>query len=285
VIISSPYARRGELYGAYRSHYGPAGDRLVLVAKGPSRTFNSTLSQSVVDRAYERDPAVAAAEYGGEFRTDVEAFVSREIVEAAIETGVYERGRLDDTRYCAFCDPSGGSSDSMTLAIAHVEKRRLILDVIRERRPPFSPEAVVADFADLLKRYGLTSIDGDRYAGAWPREAFARRGIIYRIAEKTRSELYIACLPELNSGFVSLLDEAKIVTQFIGLERRTSRGGRDLIDHAPGQHDDIANAIAGALLMVKPRIAAEIPDLAVIQVAAGPYWCGMDGSLEFELDD
>jgi hypothetical protein len=31
--------------------------------------------------------------------------------------------------------------------------------------------------------------------------------------------------------------------------RRTARGGRDSIDHAPGAHDDVANAVAGALVM------------------------------------
>jgi hypothetical protein len=34
----------------------------------------------------------------------------------------------------------------------------------------------------------------------------------------------------------------------LGLERRTSRGGRDSIDHAPGSHDDLANAAAGAIV-------------------------------------
>lgn len=36
--------------------------------------------------------------------------------------------------------------------------------------------------------------------------------------------------------------------QLVGLERRTARGGRDSIDHPPGGHDDVANAVAGALL-------------------------------------
>jgi len=31
-------------------------------------------------------------------------------------------------------------------------------------------------------------------------------------------------------------------------ERRTTRGGRDSIDHLPGAHDDLANAVAGALV-------------------------------------
>ena len=35
-IISSPYARRGEAWEAYRTDYGPAGDRLILVAHGTS---------------------------------------------------------------------------------------------------------------------------------------------------------------------------------------------------------------------------------------------------------
>jgi hypothetical protein len=37
----------------------------------------------------------------------------------------------------------------------------------------------------------------------------------------------------------------KLVHQLVGLERRTSRGGRDSIDHAPGGHDDLANSVAG----------------------------------------
>jgi hypothetical protein len=44
-MITSPYARKGELWRTYRKHYGPEGDPLVLVAKGTSREFNSTLPQ------------------------------------------------------------------------------------------------------------------------------------------------------------------------------------------------------------------------------------------------
>jgi hypothetical protein len=266
-IISSPYARRGELYNSYRRDYGADGHPLVLVAKGASRTFNPTLPQSVVDRAFERDPAVAASEYGGEFRTDVEAFVSRDIVEAAVEGGVHERGPISGVRYFGFGDPSGGSVDAFTLAIAHVENRRLILDATRERKPPFSPEGVVAEFAELLKTYRISTVQGDRYAGEWPREAFSRHGITYRVADHTRSELYLAVLPELNSGNVSLLDEPRIVTQFVGLERRTSRVGKDTVDHAPGQHDDLVNAIAGALIAAKPAAAQQETKLSIVQVA------------------
>jgi hypothetical protein len=39
-----------------------------------------------------------------------------------------------------------------------------------------------------------------------------------------------------------------MVAQLVGLERRTARSGKDSIDHSPGGHDDIANAVAGAII-------------------------------------
>jgi hypothetical protein len=36
-----------------------------------------------------------------------------------------------------------------------------------------------------------------------------------------------------------------MIGQLCSLERRTARGGRDSVDHPPGQHDDLANACAG----------------------------------------
>jgi hypothetical protein len=35
--------------------------------------------------------------------------------------------------------------------------------------------------------------------------------------------------------------------QLAGLERRTTRGGKDSVDHSPGAKDDLANAVAGAI--------------------------------------
>jgi hypothetical protein len=224
ICISSPHARRGEMYSTHKRHYGAVGDPLILVAQGASRDFNPSLPQSVVDRAMERDPAVASAEYGGQFRADLEVFVSREIVEAAVDAGVHERAPIAGVQYFAFVDPSGGASDAMTMAIAHLEGRVLTLDATRERKPPFSPEAVVFDFAALLKRYRISTVRGDRYAGMWPAERFSTHGIAYMPSERNRSEIYTDVLPELNSKSVALLDNPKIVAQFVGLERRTSRG-------------------------------------------------------------
>lgn len=272
LCASSPYARRGALFDAYQRHYAK-DDAPALVWKASTRTMNPSVPQRVIDEALERDLPSASAEYLAEFRSDVEGFVTREVVEAAVSRGVVERAPLSKVAYFAFVDPSGGASDSMTMAIAHKEGDRIILDTVRERKAPFSPEAVVSEFSDLLKRYHLRKVVGDRYAGEWPREAFQRHGITYEPAEKPKSALYLDLLPKLNSGEVDLLDVPTLVTQLITLERRTARGGRDSIDHAPGAHDDVANAVAGAVVGVgsarKPLIVSA-ETLAAVEARYGP---------------
>lgn len=249
ICISSPYARRGRVWEAFKRDYGPTGDAAILVAKGTSRTFNPSLPQRVVDRAYQLDAAAASAEFGGEFRSDIEALLTAEAVEAVVSKGVYERAPARGVTYSAFVDPSGGSADAMTLAIGHREPSgSAILDAVRVRQPPFSPEAVVEDFAVALKTFGISRVTGDRYGGEWPREQFRKRGITYDIAEKPKSDLYRDFVPVVNAGQVALLDHPVLSAQLIGLERRTARGGRDSIDHAPGAHDDVANAVAGVVV-------------------------------------
>ena len=123
-IASSPYAQRGVLYDSYRRHYGPNGDPLVLVAQGSSRTFNPSLPQSVVDRAMERDPASASAEYLGRFRDDIEGFVPREAVEACVSAGIFERApqpsgsRTTPTGPCRGGDEKFSSSPPRTDQLA-----------------------------------------------------------------------------------------------------------------------------------------------------------------------
>jgi hypothetical protein len=248
IVISTPYAKQGAVYETWRAHYGAAGDPRILVAQGASRDFNPSLQQSVVDRALERDAQVASAEYLGQFRGDLEIFVSREAVDVCVSRGVLERAPVIDVAYKAFVDPSGGSSDSMTLAIAHREKDVVVLDCVRERRSPFSPEAVVAEFADTLRRYHVGTVYGDRYGGEWPRERFKKAGVEYFSSSAPKSDLYLAALPLFMSAKVDLLDDQRLIGQLCGLERRT---GKDSVDHRPGARDDVANAVCGVAHLLR----------------------------------
>ena len=225
---------------------------MILVAQGGSRDFNPKYPQATIDAALNEDHARNAAEYLAQFRTDVESFINREAVEACISFGVCERAPMQSVRYYAFVDPSGGSADSMSLAIGHREDDLVVVDALREIKPPFSPESVVGEFSALLKSYRVSKITGDHYAGEWPREHFREHGITYEPAQKPKSDLYRDLLPVMNSRKLDLLDDARLLTQLVGLERRTARGtGRDVIDHAPGGHDDLANALAGLAATTK----------------------------------
>jgi hypothetical protein len=92
------------------------------VLKAPTRTLNPTVPEHVIESALADDEPRARAEYLAEFRTDVEQFVSLEALRAAIIPGRVELPPEMDVQYVAFVDVSGGSSDSMTLAITHRDR-------------------------------------------------------------------------------------------------------------------------------------------------------------------
>ena len=268
--ISSPHARKGLLHDKFTQHYGQPGN--VLVAKAPTWVMNPTLSRDEGEIAedYKNDPAYASAEWGSEFRVDVESYVAKEIIEANTDVGVFERPYDKANKYVAFTDPSGGSSDSFTLAIAHVEDGMAVLDLIREARAPFTPSVVVEEFADVVKAYKITTVYGDKYASGWPPEQFSRNGVMYEASELNKSEIYLAFLPMLNSRTVAMLESDRLERQLLSLERKTARGGRDTVDHPRGLHDDVANAAAGALTLTQSTAAASGSSNFNRQIEYGP---------------
>jgi hypothetical protein len=266
LCISSPYARKGALWQAYRDHFAKDGSD-VLVWQAPSRAMNPEIEEATVARALADDPAAARAEWGGEFRADIETFVSIETLTALVSPGVSERPPMPGVSYYAFVDPAGGSgADSMTLGIAHAADKdtgHVILDLVAEVRPPFSPESVATDFAAILTRYAIRAVTGDKYGGDFPAEAFKRHGIRYRgeweirdpeshdlkLTAMPKSDIYREVVSLFNNRTVGLLDAPRLLRQLASLERRSGPSGRDIIDHGPGHHDDVANAAAGALLL------------------------------------
>jgi hypothetical protein len=101
-----------------------------------------------------------------------------------------QRSTVPWVRYFGFVDPSGGSVDSFTLAVGHRADGVAVVDAVREVRPPFSPEGIVAEFARTLKAYRVSTVTGDRYGGEWPREQFKKLGISYDLSARPKSDLY-----------------------------------------------------------------------------------------------
>ena len=95
-------------------------------------------------------------------------------------------------------------------------------------------------------------------------------GIRCEQSAEPKSSLYTNLLPFLNSNRIELLDHPRLVAQLCGLERRTARGGRDSIDHAPGGHDDLANAVAGAAGLALANKGVVVTSELLKRVAAMP---------------
>jgi hypothetical protein len=90
----------------------------MLVWQADTRSMNPSVDPQIILDAYRDDETSAAAEYGAQFRKDIESFVSREAVEAIIIPRRFELAPNREIRYRAFVDPSGGTADSMTLPLA-----------------------------------------------------------------------------------------------------------------------------------------------------------------------
>lgn len=244
--LSSPYRRSGVLWEAYRDNFGQ--DRSdVLVVQADSRTMNPGLPESVVQRAYREDPATASAEFGAEFRSDLSGFLEPGWIDRATRPEACDLPPQLGPRYVAFADPSGGRHDAFTLGIAHAEGTRLILDLVRERKPPFDPQGVVREYAGLLRRYSLSFVTGDRYGGEWVGAAFRDHGIAYHPSDKSKSEIYLEVEPAFATGRVEIPAHPTLLQELRQLERRTARGSRDSVDHPLRGHDDSANSACGAL--------------------------------------
>ncbi len=262
LVISSPYLRQGLLHDLYVRYFGNDRDDSGLYIRATSLDLNPTLDAAKIAEEEAADPESAASEYFGKFRSSSSSYLEEDLLSAAV---VRERRMLVHTygyTYRAFVDASSGRNDAFTAAIAHAEPGgRVVLDAVEVVRPPFEPPEAIERCAALIGRYGLGYCTGDRYATGFVAHAFAGHGVRYIESTLNKSEIYRQALPLFTSHRVDLLDNPQLLTELRLLERRPQPGGGERIDHPNRSycHDDLANAVVGALLL-----AAESP-------AAGTY--------------
>lgn len=248
IMASSPFGKSGVLWDSYVRNHGVPGAR-VLCWKAPTRVGNPTVPQSDVDQALEDDPESARAEYMADFRSDVAAFLDRDMIEAVTAAGRHEVPPMDGVQYTAYMDVSGGSgADSTALAIAHSEGSIIVHDFLLEIRPPFNPDDAVAQIVAVLRRYNIVHVIADRWGSQWVSVRFQEQGIDVAITNRTASQIYRDALPMFTSRSIELLDFPRLANQLMGLQRTVSRNGNENISHPSRSHDDIANVVCGALV-------------------------------------
>lgn len=105
--ISSPCAKRGLLYEKHRDHHGD-DDSKVLVWQAATEVMNPSVNRDEIDEAYKDDPQSAAAEYGAQFRDDLQSFLDADLLATLTRTSPLELPPRPGIKYFGFVDPSGG---------------------------------------------------------------------------------------------------------------------------------------------------------------------------------
>jgi hypothetical protein len=253
VGISTPYRRLGLLAQKHRDHYGVPDDD-VLVVQGESRLFNPTLPAATIEAALAADPEAARAEWEAEFRGDLQSFLDDATVDASVVHGrPLELPPRAGHRYRAFVDPSGGRHDAYAICVGHKEGDAFVADVVRGARPPFDPAEVTKEYTKLVKDYHLSQVTGDNFSAEWVVAAFRDHGVAYQRSERSKSQLYLECLPLFARGLMSLPDLPRLLRELRLLERQTHRSGKDTVDHGRRGSDDLANAVCGCAVHAVAR--------------------------------
>ena len=161
---------------------------------------------------------------------------------------------MNRPRYVAFADLSGGRADDAGLAIAHREERTVVVDLLRRYKPPFNPTDVIGRMCEEVRRFKVRRVTGDNYAAEFCKGAFEQQGIGYSKSDKPKAALYLELLPRLCSGEIELLDDKVLVNSSHHWNAARGRGGKDIIDHPQGGHDDLANVVAGVAVEASKRM-------------------------------
>ncbi len=119
---------------------------------------------------------------------------------------------------------------------------------------------VIAQLAELLKRYNITEVYGDKYAIGFHEAEWRAHGIKFIPCETTTSENYLIALPQLLATRVRLLTHQTLRNQLSSLERRVGVSDRESVSHPQhaNAHDDVAAAVCGAIaIAAKPTKVEE----------------------------
>ena len=267
VGISSPWKRRGILADAWREWQDGDRPRGRVVWHGPSKLMNPTLTQAAIDADIAAHPAIAA-EYSADFFADGGAWLPPSLLTDEIVADLPKhRNPTRGSERFAFVDAaSGGGSDSVALAVAErlppeldgwgevkdgPPTARLLF--VREWRPKFSLEKVIVEAAADIRRYGLERVTGDAWAQGAQAALWRQQGVAYMDTAIPKSDIYHAVLPGLMAGRGALLSDPVLVEQLRNRVEYETAKPPPRVDHPKNEHDDVANAACGALMLALRR--------------------------------
>ncbi len=269
IAASTPRQRWGYLFDQFEAHWGKLDDP-ILVLRGETTILNPTYSQDTINELIASDTSFRA-EYLAEWRSDLEQWLPRELLLAAMSGPELSLPDSTHQPYYAGIDPSGGGHDSYTACICHVEGERIVVDRVEERYSPLDPAQVTEEYAAILKGYGIRRVKSDRYAGQWPTSAYAKHAVTVEINDQSASELLLELGALIRMGRVVLPQSDRLLLQLTQLERKVRSGGRDVVEAPVGGYDDLACALASAVVEAAKGRVWTLREQEARMPKAGPH--------------
>lgn len=256
-VISSAYRKAGWMYSQWKDHFGQDSDD-VLVIQAATHDLNLSINEAAIMAAVDDDREANRAEYLSEFRDDIGSLIDDDTIEAAINYGRPAELPfiVEDMKHLTFfADISGGRHDASTLCGGFTNRDGTFIPVgVWGRDAPHDPVAVIAEFAEIIRRYRCNRVISDNYAGTFVSGNFERQGIKFTRSKLVKSAIYLESVPHFMQGKVELINHKKSLRELRLLERRVSKSGRDAVDHPKNGSDDYINSVLGCLVHVmKPQ--------------------------------
>jgi len=271
LIVSTPYAKQGILYDHFRRFYGRDDSKDVLVWRAATSYMNPSITaERLEEERRTMDPAHFAREYLAEFLDDAAAWLPSELIESAVDLGIAERPPLPGVKYVMGIDASGAGVCAFAVSIGHTEDQgdgtiAVVQDVLRSfTKPPsgrLKLRSVVREILGLAASYNhIPHAYSDRYAGAWPLEAFeteaAALGMHFTLQDPTimrgqetvrlnKSDAFRETAPLFRTNRIRLVDSPSQVRELRNLEARPTESGIKIgKPMVRGELDDQAVALA-----------------------------------------
>jgi hypothetical protein len=250
-IITSPYGQQGLVWRLYREHFGSPGR--VLVVHAATRAMNPSFPQATIDEIRARDPDGAAREYDAAWVDPESAFFDSETLRCARREAPLERAAQQGVQYVAAWD-AATRGNRWTLAVAHEENGRVIVDLVREWRgsktAPLSPKIVIGEVAAVLRPFRVRSVYVDQWSVDALRDQAGAVGLgLIECAKDITDAGYRELHTRLGNASAELPPHDVLEQDLRGVRKRvTPTGVRiELPRTADGRHCDYAPAVALAV--------------------------------------
>ena len=197
------------------------------------------------------------------------------IAAAFVRPGPSLHADLDAYSYIAGLD-LGAVHDRTILAIGHREGDRTALDVMRvwtgRRGHPVDFDAVGAEVLDLYREFRF-SLSVDPWQAYELIAKLEKQGVDVRpfnFSPQSKTRLASTLLHSLNTGAVELYPAEGLRDELVALRVKPSTSGSGMFafDHAPGEHDDRATALA--LMLVEALERGELGGIEEVRYLPDP---------------